>query len=44
LIEDNVARERMGNAAQELSARNRGATARSLERIAAVLEAGGQSR
>jgi 3-deoxy-D-manno-octulosonic-acid transferase len=44
LIEDNSTRERMGSAARELSMRNRGATARSLERIAAVLEAGGQSR
>ena len=40
LIEDPTTREKMGKAAQELSARNRGATARSLERIASVLEAG----
>jgi len=40
LIEDTTGREKMGKAAQELSARNRGATARSLERIASVLEAG----
>lgn len=40
LIEDTAAREKMGKAAQELSARNRGATARSLERIAGVLAAG----
>jgi len=37
LVEDNVLRERMGKSARELSERNRGATARSLERIAAVL-------
>jgi 3-deoxy-D-manno-octulosonic-acid transferase len=37
LIEDNAARERMGKAARELSERNRGAAARSLERIARVL-------
>jgi 3-deoxy-D-manno-octulosonic-acid transferase len=36
LIEDNAIRERMGKAARGLSERNRGATARSLERIAAV--------
>ena len=33
LIEDDAARQRMGKAARELSERNRGATARSLERI-----------
>jgi 3-deoxy-D-manno-octulosonic-acid transferase len=37
LIEDNDLRERMGRAAREISERNRGATARSLERIAAIL-------
>jgi hypothetical protein len=37
LVEDNTLRERMGKSARELSERNRGATARSLERIAAVL-------
>jgi 3-deoxy-D-manno-octulosonic-acid transferase len=37
LVEDNTLRERMGNAARGLSERNRGATARSLARIAAVL-------
>ena len=37
LIEDNELRESMGRAARELSERNRGATARSLERIAAAL-------
>jgi 3-deoxy-D-manno-octulosonic-acid transferase len=37
LIDDGGLRERMGRAARELSERNRGATARSLERIAAVL-------
>ena len=40
LIDDTVTREKMGNAARELSGRNRGATARSLERIAAVLAPG----
>jgi 3-deoxy-D-manno-octulosonic-acid transferase len=39
LIEDNAIRERMGKAARGLSERNRGATARSLERIAAVFGA-----
>jgi 3-deoxy-D-manno-octulosonic-acid transferase len=43
LIEDNALRERMGNAARALSERNRGATARSLDRIAAVLNGRGQS-
>ena len=43
LIEDNALRERMGNAARALSERNRGATARSLDRIAAVLDGRGQS-
>jgi 3-deoxy-D-manno-octulosonic-acid transferase len=37
LIEDNAMRERMGKAAREISERNRGATERSLERIAAVI-------
>jgi len=37
LIERNAERERMGQTARELSERNRGATARSLERIAALL-------
>jgi 3-deoxy-D-manno-octulosonic-acid transferase len=37
LIEDNAMRERMGKAAREISEGNRGATARSLERIAAVI-------
>jgi 3-deoxy-D-manno-octulosonic-acid transferase len=37
LIENNALRERMGRAARALSERNRGATARSLDRIAAVL-------
>jgi len=37
LIEDSALRETMGCAARELSERNRGATARSLDRIAAVL-------
>lgn len=37
LIEDNSLRERMGKSAQQLSERNRGATARVLSRIADVL-------
>ncbi|MGA7626647.1 MAG: 3-deoxy-D-manno-octulosonic acid transferase [Candidatus Acidiferrales bacterium] len=37
LIQDNTLRERMGKAARAISERNRGATERSLERIAAVL-------
>jgi 3-deoxy-D-manno-octulosonic-acid transferase len=37
LIENNAMRERMGNAARELAERNRGATARSLNRIAAII-------
>jgi 3-deoxy-D-manno-octulosonic-acid transferase len=37
LVEDNALGERMGKAARALSERNRGATARSLDRIAAVL-------
>lgn len=37
LIENNTLRERMGKAALQLSERNRGATARSLDRIAEVL-------
>jgi 3-deoxy-D-manno-octulosonic-acid transferase len=37
LIENNAMRERMGAAAREISERNRGATARSLERIASVI-------
>jgi 3-deoxy-D-manno-octulosonic-acid transferase len=39
LVEDNALRERMGQSARALSERNRGATARSLDRIAAVLSA-----
>jgi 3-deoxy-D-manno-octulosonic-acid transferase len=42
LIEETSLRERMGNAARELSNRNRGATERSLERIAALLGGGGK--
>jgi 3-deoxy-D-manno-octulosonic-acid transferase len=38
LIEDNSTRERMGAAARALSERNRGATKRSLDRIAGVLD------
>jgi 3-deoxy-D-manno-octulosonic-acid transferase len=37
LVEDNALGERMGKAARALSERNRGATARSLDRIAAFL-------
>jgi len=40
LIEETSLRERMGKAARELSDRNRGATARSLERITALLGSG----
>lgn len=43
LIEDTPIRERMGAAARALSERNRGATQRSLERIAAVLDGKGPS-
>ncbi len=42
LIEDNALRERMGKAAQQLSERNRGATARVLSRIASVLDDAGR--
>ena len=38
LIQDNAMRERMGAAAREISQRNRGATDRSLDHIAAVLQ------
>jgi 3-deoxy-D-manno-octulosonic-acid transferase len=41
LIEDEASRRRMGKAARELCERNRGATARSLELIAGVLEHSG---
>jgi len=41
LIENPKSRERMGNAARELSERNRGSTARSLARIYAVLNGTG---
>lgn len=43
LIEDNAARERMGRAAREICERNRGATARSLDRIVRTLEGEGGS-
>ena len=43
LIEDPPLRERMGAAARALSERNRGATQRSLERLAAVLNGRGPS-
>jgi 3-deoxy-D-manno-octulosonic-acid transferase len=39
LIEDDAIRERMGRAARELSERNRGATARAMLRITALLNA-----
>ena len=42
LIEDNALRERMGKSAQQLSERNRGATARVLNRVADVLDATGR--
>ena len=38
LIEDNSAREQMGAAARTLSERNRGATERSIERIAEIID------
>jgi 3-deoxy-D-manno-octulosonic-acid transferase len=41
LIENETLRQNMGKAARQLSEQNRGATARSLERIAAILEAEG---
>jgi len=43
LIEEDALRERMGKAARQLSERNRGATAVSLERIAGILGAEGKS-
>jgi 3-deoxy-D-manno-octulosonic-acid transferase len=42
LIENSALRERMGQAALKLSERNRGATARSLDRIGSVLEEQGR--
>src|ERR1700719_2435547 len=42
VIEDNVIRERMGRAAREISERNRGATARTIERITAILNSSRQ--
>jgi 3-deoxy-D-manno-octulosonic-acid transferase len=39
LIEDDKLRERMGKAARDLAERNRGATGRTLERIATILDA-----
>jgi 3-deoxy-D-manno-octulosonic-acid transferase len=38
LIEDDATRERMGGAAYDISQRNRGATARTLEHITAILD------
>jgi 3-deoxy-D-manno-octulosonic-acid transferase len=43
LIEDNAVRERMGRAAREISDRNRGATAKTIERITAILNSSRQS-
>ncbi|MBZ5501020.1 MAG: 3-deoxy-D-manno-octulosonic acid transferase [Acidobacteriia bacterium] len=43
LIDNSALRERMGKAALGLSERNRGATARSLDRIAAVLRSRGEA-
>ena len=40
LIENDALRERTGNAARELSSRNSGATARTLERITEILDTG----
>jgi len=42
LIEDEALRERMGKSARDLAERNRGATARCLERIAAFLDGKGK--
>jgi 3-deoxy-D-manno-octulosonic-acid transferase len=42
LVEEDALRERMGKAARELSERNRGATAVSLERIAGILDSKGK--
>jgi 3-deoxy-D-manno-octulosonic-acid transferase len=42
LIEDDAIRERMGRAAYEISERNRGATARTLDRITAILSSARQ--
>jgi 3-deoxy-D-manno-octulosonic-acid transferase len=44
LIEDSAIRERMGRAAREISERNRGATARTIERVTAILSSSRQSR
>jgi 3-deoxy-D-manno-octulosonic-acid transferase len=43
LIEDNATRERMGRTAREIAERNRGATARTLEHITAILNNSHQS-
>jgi 3-deoxy-D-manno-octulosonic-acid transferase len=43
VIEDDAIRNRMGRAAYEISERNRGATARTLERITAILKSSDQS-
>jgi 3-deoxy-D-manno-octulosonic-acid transferase len=43
LIEDNVIRERMGRAARQISELNRGATAKTIERITAILNSSRQS-
>jgi 3-deoxy-D-manno-octulosonic-acid transferase len=42
LIQDSSGREKMERKAQELAERNRGATARTLERIGAVIVASGR--
>jgi hypothetical protein len=44
LIEDHGLSERMGRAARKLVESNRGATARSLERIVAILEEHGSGQ
>jgi 3-deoxy-D-manno-octulosonic-acid transferase len=43
LIEDDAIRNRMGRAAYEISERNRGATARTLERVNAILKSSRQT-
>jgi 3-deoxy-D-manno-octulosonic-acid transferase len=43
LIENPALRERMGKAAREVCERNRGATARCVERIRGLLEAAGRA-
>jgi 3-deoxy-D-manno-octulosonic-acid transferase len=43
LIEDTPLRERMGESARKLSERNRGATARSIERLGCFIETRGRN-